>query len=113
MLIDFTQEQLRDLQTLVLGDVATANQRIPLASRLALAVLLHAAMSNIVEEAVEQARTHLINIMSCEICESVVAQGVSADWYGRPLGTDRGTVGVVGAGLASFAARGQARPSLA
>jgi len=60
MLIDLTQEQLRDLQTLVLGDGATANRRIPLASKLALAVLLNAAMSNIVEEAVGQAR-ELVN----------------------------------------------------
>jgi len=56
MLIDFTQAQLRDLQTLVLSDVVTANQRIPMLSRLALLVLLNAAMLNVVEESVEQAR---------------------------------------------------------
>jgi len=53
-----------------------------------------------------RARTHLINILWVEFCESVVAQGVSADCYGRPLGSDRRTVGVVGTGVASIAAQG-------
>jgi hypothetical protein len=42
-------------------------------------------------------RTHLINILAANICETGIAQGVSADLYGRPLGTDRQTVGVGGA----------------
>lgn len=46
-------------------------------------------------------RTHLINILGADICETEVAQGVSADQHGRPLGTDRRTVEVVGAGLTS------------
>jgi hypothetical protein len=37
---------------------------------------------------IEDTRTHLINIIGGEICETGVAQGVSADWDGGPLGTD-------------------------
>ena len=51
-------------------------------------------------------RTHLINILGREFCESGVAQGVSADWYDRPLGSNRRTVAVVGTCLASIAAQG-------
>ncbi|MGA2896392.1 MAG: hypothetical protein ABSE27_02195, partial [Acidobacteriaceae bacterium] len=40
-----------------------------------------------------QSRTHLINILGSFFCETGVAQGVSADLYGGPLGTDRRTVG--------------------
>ncbi len=42
-------------------------------------------------------RTHLINISVRDFCETGVAQGVSADWDSRPLGTDRRTVGIGGA----------------
>ena len=51
-----------------------------------------------------KARTHLINISSSDFCETGVAQGVSADWDGRPLGTDRRTVGIGGTDLAPGAA---------
>jgi hypothetical protein len=34
-------------------------------------------------------RTHLMNISGSFSCETGVAQGVSADLYGGPLGTDR------------------------
>ena len=47
-----------------------------------------------------QPRTHLINISGGDFCETGIAQGVSADWDGRPLGTDRGTVGIGGTDLA-------------
>ncbi len=58
-------------------------------------------------------RTHLINIVRQKICETGIAQGVSADRYGRPLGTDRRTVGVGRADPASCSACGQPRTSVA
>jgi hypothetical protein len=54
----------------------------------------------------QDSRTHLINILWGDICETEVAQGVSADRHGRPLGTDRRTMGVGGTSLASGASRG-------
>lgn len=52
------------------------------------------------EEMSIKTRTHLINILQSKFCETVVAQGVSADCDGRPLGTDRRTVGIDRADLA-------------
>jgi hypothetical protein len=62
---------------------------------------------------VSNSRTYLINILGTDICETGVAQGISADSDGGPLGTNRRTVGNGGTGLASGAARGQPRPFLA
>ena len=39
-------------------------------------------------------RTHLINILGCGFCETGIAQGVSAQMNGWPLGTDRRAVGI-------------------
>jgi hypothetical protein len=39
-------------------------------------------------------RTHLINNQRSNFCETGVAQGVSAGCDGRPLGSDRRTVGI-------------------
>jgi hypothetical protein len=52
----------------------------------------------------QMSRTYLINISGPDFCETGVAQGVSADLDGRPLGTDRRTVGIGGIAAAPIAA---------
>ncbi len=62
---------------------------------------------------IELPRTHLINLFGAVFWETGVAQGISADLDGRPVGTDRRTVGIVGAGVASGESSGQARTPVA
>jgi hypothetical protein len=45
-------------------------------------------------DGIVESRTHLINILGCGFCETGIAQGVSAQMNGWPLGTDRRAVGI-------------------